>query len=124
MADVVVGARRYLIRTTRRDSAWRAFAERADNAERFGVECGGSSEAEAIGRLQMWLTWQDEHSSAFEALQLAERTYYRLAAGSGFTSPTEGSTAVELQRESLEEIDRARRRLDRVRGRRPAIGGT
>jgi hypothetical protein len=120
VADVIVGARRYLIRTAHRDSLWRAFAERADTAERFGIECGGSSEAEAVGRLQAWLMWQEEHRSAFDALQLAERTYYRLAAGSAFTSATEGAAAVELQRESLEEIDRARRRLDSVRARPPA----
>ena len=100
-----------------------AHAERADTGEQFGVECAGVSEADAIERLTCWLDWQHEHAAALEALQQAERAYHRTIAGSAFASPIEGPTAIELQRESLEELKAARLRLDDVRMRQPEPTG-
>ena len=109
----------FRITATERDGQWIAAAERVDTGERFGIECGGSSEAEAIDRLSRWLDWQLEHSAALAALQLAEQAYHRTIAGSAFASPTEGPTAVEMQKEALDEVEEARVRLDEVRARKP-----
>ena len=102
-----------------RDGQWIAHAERPDSGDRFGIECSGSSEADAVDRLLRWLDWQHEHAAALEALQRAERAYHRTLAGSAFANPTEGPTAIELQKESLEDVEAARVRLDEVRARRP-----
>jgi hypothetical protein len=66
-----------------------------------------------------WLEWQREHAAALEALQQAQRAYHRTIAGSAFASPTEGPTAVEVQKESLEAVEAARLRLDEIRSRKP-----
>ena len=66
-----------------------------------------------------WLEWQHEHAAALESLQQAERAYHRTVAGSAFASPTEGPSALELQKESLDAVEAARLRLDDVRARRP-----
>ena len=66
-----------------------------------------------------WQEWQREHAAALEALQQAQRAYHRTIAGSAFASPTEGPSAVELQKESLDAVEAARVRLDEFRGRRP-----
>ena len=66
-----------------------------------------------------WLEWQREHSAALEALQEAQRAYHRTIAGSAFASPSEGPTAIELQKESLDIVEAARVRLDEIRNRRP-----
>jgi hypothetical protein len=66
-----------------------------------------------------WQEWQREHEAALEALQQAQRAYHRTIAGSAFASPTEGPSAIELQKESLEAVEAARVRLDEIRGRRP-----
>ena len=66
-----------------------------------------------------WLEWQGEHTAALEALQQAQRAYHRTIAGSAFASPTEGPSAIELQKESLEAVEAARIRLDGVRARKP-----
>src|SRR5207253_5661878 len=102
-----------------RDGQWLAHAEREDNGQPFGIECAGPTEADAVERLTKWLTWQQEHTAALEALQTAERQYHRTIAGSAFASPTEGPTAVELEKESLDAVEAARVRLDEVRARRP-----
>ena len=60
-----------------------------------------------------------EHTAALEALQQAERAYHRTIAGSAFASPTEGPSAIEVQKESLDAVESARVRLDEIRGRRP-----
>jgi hypothetical protein len=103
----------------RRDDGWTAFAERADTGQRFGIECADCSEAAAIARVEAWLTWQHEHAAALLALQQAERAYHRTIAGSAFASPTEGPSAIEMQKESLEQVEAARVRLDQVRAERP-----
>jgi len=68
---------------------------------------------------QAWIEWQAEHAAALEALQQAQRAYHRTIAGSAFASPTEGPSAVEMQKESLEAVEAARIRLDEVRARQP-----
>ncbi len=66
-----------------------------------------------------WLEWQREHTAALGALQEAQRAYHRTIAGSAFASPTEGATAIELQKESLDVVEAARVRLDEIRLRKP-----
>jgi hypothetical protein len=102
-----------------RDGRWLARAFRADNGDPFGIECAAATRDEAIARLERWLDWQREHAAALDALQTAERAYHRTIAGSAFASPTEGPTAIELQRESLDAVEAARVRLDEVRAKKP-----
>jgi hypothetical protein len=64
---------------------------------------------------ERWLAWQREHAAALEALQQAQRAYHRTIAGSAFASPTEGPSAAELQKESLDAVEAARVRLDEIR---------
>jgi hypothetical protein len=109
----------YRVVAERRDKQWVAHAERIDTGDRFGIECGGASEGEAIDKLSRWIEWQNEHSAALDALQRAERAYHRTIAGSAFASPTEGPSAVEMQKESLDEVESARVRLDEIRAKKP-----
>jgi hypothetical protein len=69
--------------------------------------------------LSRWLEWQHEHTAALEALQRAEHALHRAIAGSAFVSSSDGPSADELRRESLEHVDAARVRLDEVRARNP-----
>ena len=119
MKQITIGETRYRLISIERDGQWLAHAEREDNGDPFGVEWSGASEEDALTRLTQWLTWQGEHTAALEALQRAERAYHRTIAGSAFASPTEGPSAIELQKESLDEVEAARVRLDEVRARRP-----
>jgi hypothetical protein len=66
-----------------------------------------------------WKAWQREHTAALEALQEAQRAYHRTIAGSAFASPSEGASAIEMQKESLDALEAARLRLDEVRARKP-----
>ena len=66
-----------------------------------------------------WLAWQREHSAALEALQQAQRAYHRTIAGSAFASATEGPSAIDMQKESLDAVEAARVRLDDIRTRQP-----
>ena len=102
-----------------RDGQWVAHAVRKDTGDPFGIECAGDTEQEAIERLTRWLDWQKDHAGALDALQQAERAYHRTVSGSAFTSPTEGPTAVEIQRDALAAVERARIELDAVRARKP-----
>jgi len=115
---VSIGSKEYRLVATQRGGGWVAHAEDAAGV-RFGIECAGSTAPEAIDRLTRWLEWQQEHASALVALEDAERSYHRTIAGSAFASPTEGPTPVELQKESLEQVEAARTRLDEIRARRP-----
>jgi hypothetical protein len=119
MHTVMVGAVSYRLISVERGGQWVAHAERADTGDLFGIECAGASEEEAIARLRRWLEWQNEHRAALDALQDAERAYHRTIAGSAFANPTEGPTAIELQKESLEAVEAARTRLEDVRARKP-----
>jgi hypothetical protein len=119
MTEFAIGERRYKLVTTERSGQWRARAERVDTGDPYGPEWTGGSETEATERLKQWLEWQAEHEAALEALQYAERAYHRTIAGSAFANPTEGPTPIELQKESLQDVEAARLRLDEVRARRP-----
>ena len=102
-----------------RTGQWVARAVREDTGDPFGIECVDESRDRAIERLTRWLEWQREHAAALEALQQAERAYHRTIAGSAFASPTEGPSAIELQKESLEAVEAARLRLDEIRAAKP-----
>ena len=119
MKSFSIGTARYRLLCVERDGQWLAHAEREDTGDPFGIECGGANEAEALDRLTCWLEWQSEHAAALDDLQRAERAYHRTIAGSAFASPTEGPSAIELQKESLDALEAARVRLDEIRARRP-----
>jgi hypothetical protein len=119
MTHIVIGDRGYRLVCVERDDRWAARAERDDTGDPFGIECVAETESEAIARLTRWLEWQAEHTAALDALQRAERAYHRTIAGSAFASATEGPSAVEMQKESLEVVEAARVRLDEVRARKP-----
>jgi hypothetical protein len=119
MKTVTIGSSTYRIAATERDGRFVARAERADTGNRFGVECTGASAEAAVDCLSRWLEWQHEHAAALEDLQRAEVAYHRTIAGSAFVSPTEGPSAVEMQKESLAAVEAARLRLDEIRERRP-----
>ncbi len=105
---------------SQRDDQWTAHAVRADSGDEFGITYAGVSAEDAVAGLSRWLEWQSEHAAALEALQRAERAYPQTIAGSAFASPSEGPTAIELQKESLQEVEAARVRLDEVRSRKPS----
>ena len=119
MKHLSIGTARYRLLCVERDGQWLAHAEREDTGDPFGIECGGANEAEALDRLTRWLEWQSEHAAALDDLQRAERAYHRTIAGSAFASPTEGPSAIELQKESLDALEAARVRLDEIRARKP-----
>ena len=96
-----------------------AHAVREDTGDPFGIECAADTEQAAIEGLTRWLDWQRDHAAALDALQQAERAYHRTVSGSAFTSPTEGPTAVEIQRDALAAVETARIRLDNIRARKP-----
>jgi hypothetical protein len=116
---VTIGGTRYALSARAHDGRWFSTALRAEDGERFGIECAGETEDEALDRLAEWIDWQHEHAAALESLQQAERAYHRTIAGSAFASSLEGPSAVEMQKESLEQVETARVRLDQVRARRP-----
>lgn len=105
--------------TIQRDGQWVAYAEDAGSGDRFGVERTGQTEGEARERLTRWLEWQAEHAAALSALQEAQRDYHRTIAGSAFANPSEGPSAIELQKDALDRVEAARVRLDQVRDARP-----
>ena len=102
-----------------REGRWVAHAVREETGDPFGIECAAATEREAIDGLTRWLDWQRDHAAALDALQQAERAYHRAVSGSAFTSPTEGPSAVEIQRDALAAVERARIKLDGVRDRKP-----
>ena len=104
-----------------REGRWVARAVREDTGDPFGVEYAADTEQEAIDRLTRWLEWQKEHTAALDALQQAERAYHRTVSGSAFASPTEGPTAVEIQRDALAAVEAARIRLDHIRAGKPEL---
>jgi len=108
----------HLVKTIARDGRWIAYAERGDG-DRFGIEMTAATEAEAADRMRRWLEWQQAHADALEALQRAEQAYHRTVAGSAFANPSEGPSALEMQKESLQAVEAARVALDEIRARRP-----
>lgn len=119
MRECSIGGVRYRLVACDRDGQCVAHAERVDTGERFGIACAGASADEAAARLTRWLEWQHEHTVALAELQQAERAYQRTIAGSAFANPTEGPTAIELQKEAFDLVEAARSRLDEVRSRKP-----
>ena len=117
--EIAIGDKRYQLTVLQRDAAWIARATDAATGDPFGIECNGATEAEAIARLTRWLQWQYEHAAALSALQQAERAYHRTVAGSAFANPTEGPSPIEMQKESLAEVEAARMRLDELRASKP-----
>jgi len=83
------------------------------------MECAGATELEAVDPCGPLARLAKRTFNALEALQQAERAYHRTIAGSAFANPSEGPTAIELQKESLEQVEAARTRLDEIRTRRP-----
>jgi hypothetical protein len=114
-----IGDRPLRLLTEARAGQWVARAEREDTGDPYGIECTGATEDEALARLTRWLEWQSDHAAALADLQQAERAYHRTIAGSAFASPTEGPSAIEMQKESLAAVEAARDRLDEIRARRP-----
>lgn len=112
---VTIGERRLVLHVRTRNGQFVAHAERAENGDPFGVECIGATEDEAMSRLTSWLDWQGRHEAALRALQDAERAYHRTIAGSAFAPSSEGSSPIEMQKESLEAVEAARARLDEIR---------
>jgi hypothetical protein len=121
MRTLTIGGSAFRISASLQGGRWIARAERADTGDRYGIECAGASEHEALARLERWLAWQHEHSVALEALQQAENAYHRTIAGSAFTSPVEGLSALETQKESLDVLEAARARLDEIRAQNPEV---
>jgi hypothetical protein len=119
MKQIAIGDRRYRIVTVERDGQWIAHALRDDTGDPFGIECAGATQDEAVARLTRWLEWQADHTAALTDLQRAERAYHRTIAGSAFASPSEGPSAIEMQKESLDEVEAARVRLDEIRAQKP-----
>src|SRR5262245_39785594 len=119
MKEVTLGTRVYRIRTVQSGPDWMASAESVDTGDRFGPAEPAPTEHGAAERVERGLQWQYEHASALEALQPAESAYDRTIAGSAFANPAEEPSAIELQKESLEQLEAARLRLDEVRERRP-----
>ena len=103
------------------EGRWVARAVGEDTGDPFGVEYAADTEQEAIDRLRRWLEWQKEHAAALDALQQAERAYHRTVSGSAFANPTEGPTAVGIQRDALAAVEAARIRLDRIRAQKPEL---
>jgi hypothetical protein len=109
----------YRLLASVRDGVWTAHAERVATGDRFGIDCAGATEDAAKDCLMRWLTWQHEHSKALEALQSKERAYHRALADDAFGNLSAGSSASDLRRQSLAEIEAACAHLDEVRARRP-----
>jgi len=119
MKQIAIGDRRYRIISVERDGQWIAHAQREDTGDPFGIDCAGATADEAVARLTRWLEWQADHAAALADLQRAERAYHRTIAGSAFARPSEGPSAIEMQKEALDAVEAARVRLDHVRAQKP-----
>jgi hypothetical protein len=107
------------LQAVERRGAWVASAEQIDSGARFGIECTGASEREALDRLAAWLTWQHEHAEALAALQDAEGDYHRTIAGRAFRTSAVAAAQDAMQKDGLNAVAAARVRLDEIRARRP-----
>ena len=119
MMELQIGDCTYRLHVSADLGRWLSYASRVDNGVRFGIECAGATETEAVERLVRWLRWQSDHTAALRALQERERDYHRTVAGSAFATSTHDQLGVEQRRASLDQVDAARRRLDEVRASRP-----
>jgi hypothetical protein len=112
---LTIGQDSYRVLTDERDGRWTAHAVRGDSGDRFGIEVAADSEEEATSRLSRWLEWQSQHMQALAALQLAEREYHRAMTDAAFGASAQPGGDV------LEAVNSARRALDELRARRPAV---
>jgi hypothetical protein len=119
MRDVIIGGTSYRLVTLQRESGWVAHAERTGDGVRFGIDCAGATEEEALDRLASWLNWQHEHAAALAALQGAEADYHRLVAGQAFAAAADAGPLAEMEQAGLAEVEAARERLDEIRVRKP-----
>ena len=119
MRQLSCGGESFRLQAIVREGTWIATAERLESGARFGIECAGASEGEALDRLAAWLTWQYEHAVALAELQNAERDYHRTIAGSAFATPADAVSPIEMQKEGLHAVAAARARLDEIRARKP-----
>jgi len=119
MRTIDVATVTYRVKVERRDELWTARAERADTGDRYGVECAGITEDEAVARLQRWLTWQATHAAALAELQRTEHAFHRTIASDAFATVGEGPGAAERQKHRLETLEAARTRLDQIRAQKP-----
>lgn len=115
------GDRAFRIWASERAGRWTAHAVRTDTGDRYGVDFSGDSEEAAVDAVSRWLHWQGDHEAALGALQAAERAYHRLVVDDAFASAAEQSARVHVRREVLDALERARARLDEVRGRLAAV---
>jgi hypothetical protein len=113
MRSVAIDGVQFVIAAAPIGDRWTARAERSPRGTRFGPACTGSTEAEAIDRMAVWLAWQADHVRALEALQQAERDWHRAIAG------TFAEGAGDRPDPALSLIEAARVRLDEIRARRP-----
>lgn len=111
------GDRAFRIWAIARAGRWTAHAVRVDTGDRYGVDFSGDSEEAAVDAVSRWLHWQGDHEAALSALQTAERAYHRVLVDAAFASAAEQSARAHVHREALDELERARARLDEVRGR-------
>ena len=116
---LTAGSVTFRLTSEARPDGWIARADLAATGERFGIECAGTSEVEALDRLRAWLEWQQEHAAALETLQRAEHSYHRAVVGGAFGASSEGLPVAETSQASLDDVDAARVRLDEVRARKP-----
>jgi hypothetical protein len=119
MTQLSCGEARFRLQAVERGGTWIATAERIESGARFGIECAGASESEALARLAAWLTWQYEHALALAELQHAERDYHRTIAGSAFATSADAVSPIEMQKDGLNAVAAARARLDDIRVRKP-----
>ena len=107
----------YKLHVTEDDGVWVATASRLDTGDTFGPPVPADHAEEAADRLAGWLEWQRAHTTALQALQMAENSYHRLAADR-FGNPAEDARRVAIH-DALIRVDDLRRELDVVRSQKP-----
>ncbi|HEY6509669.1 MAG TPA: hypothetical protein VIY56_16720, partial [Vicinamibacterales bacterium] len=117
--DLRIGDCTYRLGVTAEAGRWVSSALRTDTGERFGIECAGATEDEAVDRLVRWLRWQSDHTEAMRVLQDRERDYHRAVTGTAFETAASDPLGAEQRRIALDQVDSARRHLDEVRASRP-----
>jgi glutathione S-transferase len=106
----------YRVQLTEDEGVWVATARRLDTGDMFGPPVPADRAEEAADQLARWLEWQQAHTAALQALQVAESAYHRLSADR-FSSAGDADRAA--LRAALADIDDRRRQLDDVRAGRP-----
>lgn len=106
----------FRVQLTEDEGIWIASATRIDSGDTFGPPVPGDRADEAAELLARWLEWQQAHTTALAALQDAEASYQRLAAGEFAVREDDQRLA---RRAALMQVDDMRRQLDTVREQRP-----